>query len=384
MKIVNKKMKKLNHIYINVFIFIILSGCSDLPLSSDILTIDITPHIDNPITLKASDIVSEMRYIALETTDSSLLDDIEYCKIIQQDEYIFIQYAHQYNHWLYMFDNNGKYIRQIGKQGQGPNEYIHLYNFDIDNDTVYLYDGARRRILFYDYNNQYLKNISVQSNNITDIMRIWKMPEGFLCYQNPLLFYNKKEPVPDLILLDENGKEKKILHYRTLNINALLPFSYSAWVKKYKDKVFIYFPLQDTIFSVHEGNLKAEIIINRGEHAVYPENMDSKEERSIVNAKGLFINKFTLNDKWLFLYCTYRNDYNVLFMYNFDTKELKRVSEIINDVDNTFDIFPIELSDDKMFDGESASEIIERNKIPPSIKNLEEDDNPVIRISNFK
>jgi hypothetical protein len=283
-----------------------------------------------------------------------------------------------------MFDNNGKFIHKIGKQGQGPNEYIHLYNFDIDNNTIYLYDGARRRVLVYSFDNEYIKTINIHSNSIISITRIQKLPEGFLCYQDPTMFYNNyKKPVPDLILLDENGKEKKILHYRTLNIDSPLPFSYSASFKKHRDKIFVYLPLQDTIFSVSEENLKTEIIINRGKHAVYPENMDSGDERRIANKKGLFINKFTLNDKWLFLYCTYVDAYNV-FMYNFDTEELKCVSKIINDVDNTFDIFPVELFDNQMLYGKSALEIIEKDNIPESIKNLKEDDNPVIRISKLK
>jgi hypothetical protein len=376
-------MKKLSHIYIEIFIFaVILTGCSEAPSSSDILTIDIVPQIDNPVTLKASDIISKMRYIALETTDSSLLD-IASATIILQNEYFFIQYAHQSMQWLYMFDNNGKYIRQIGKQGQGPDEYLH-FNFDVVNDTIYLYDGARRRILVYSYDNKCLKNINIRSDSLPIITHVRKCPEGFLCYQDPQMLYKKYgEPVPDLILLDENGEVKKVLHYRTMNINGPFPFGNSVHFKKHGDKIFVYLPLQDTIFSVSGENLKAEIIIDRGEHAVYPENMADRDKRRIANEKGLEIKEFAINDKWLFLYCRYHGESN-LFMYNFDTKELKRVSDIINDMDNTFDIFSVELIGDQMLDGKSAFEIIEKNQIPESIKNLKEDDNPVIRISILK
>jgi hypothetical protein len=348
------------------------------------MTIDIDPQIDNPVTLQASDIIDNMRYIALETTDLSLLSQIGNT-IIQKNGYFFIRDRHK----LYMFDNNGKYIRQIGSMGQGPDEYVRLYNFDVDNNNIYLYDGTRKQILIYDYYNQLLKKLQIQlSGTTTGITDIQKLPTGFICYQNPMfLTTNYKEQVPDLILLDEIGKEKKILHYRTLNIDSPLPFMYSPYFEKYKDKIFFYPPLQDTIFSVDASKEKIvpEFIINRGKHAVYPTDLDETNERRLAYERGLFINKFTLNDKWLILHCEYHENYNVVFMYNFLTKELKRVSNIINNIDRMFDIMvPRNLTDNQMLDEKLAFEIIEENKIPESLKNLKEDDNPVLRISNFK
>jgi hypothetical protein len=286
-----------------------------------------------------------------------------------------------------MFDSNGKYVHQTGRCGQGPGDYVNINNFDADNDNIYIYDGSLRRILVYNYDNKYLKTIKIQSNSVTNVTHIQKLPDGFLCYQETAMLYKKyKEPVPDLILFDENGCEKKILHYRTLNINSSLPFMYgppSPCFKKHKGKLFVYFPLQDTIFSISNDNLNTEIIINRGKHAVYPENLDSKNKRQIVDEKGLFINRFTLNDRYLILFCRYR-DKHVTFMYDFETEKLKNVSKIINDFDNTYDITPIDLNDNLMSDGKQAFEIIEEDKVPESIKNLKEDDNPVIRISHLR
>ncbi|MDR2382585.1 MAG: 6-bladed beta-propeller [Prevotellaceae bacterium] len=376
-------MKKLYHIYIKLFTFIfILTGCSGLPVSSDITTVDIKPQLENSVTLYASDIISEMRYIALETTNSSLLSSTGNI-IIQQNGYFLMRDRNS----LYMFDSNGKYIHQISKQGQGAEEYVNINNFDADNDNIYIYDGPRRRILVYSYDNKYLKTIKQQSNNITNVTHIHKLPEGFLCYQEPAMLYKKyKEAVPDLILFDENGNEKKILHYRTLNIDGSFPFMYGVPIpcfKKHNGRIFIYLPLQDTIFSVNGENLNPEIVINRGEHAVYPESMDSKDKRRIVDEKGVIVNKFTLNDKYLILCCEYRKQ-NVTFVYDFETKELKNVSKIINDFDNTYDIFTFDLTNNQMLDRKHAFEIIEEDRIPESVKNLKEDDNPVIRISTLK
>jgi hypothetical protein len=376
-------MKKLNHIYIKLFIFLItITGCSELPGPSDIPTVNISPQIDNPVTLKASDIISEMHYIALETTDLSILSGNRH-KIVQQNGYFLMRDMNK----LYMFDNTGKYVRQIGNRGQGSEDYVNLNNFDADSSSIYLYDGPRRRILVYSYDNKLLKIIKVHSPNATDIMHIQKLPEGFLCYQDPMRLYKKyKETVPDMILFDENGNEKKILHYRTLNINGPLPYMYGPWFQKHKNKLFVYLPLQDTIFSVINENLNVELIINMGEHAIYPENMDNSEKRAIVNAKGFEIYKFTLNDKWVILHGVYKNN-AILFLYNLDTKKLKNVSTIINDIDNTYDINISAINylfDNQMSDEEFPFNIVEKDKIPESIKNIKEDDNQIIRISKLK
>jgi hypothetical protein len=42
---IQKRMKKLSHIFVKLFIFIVIvTGCSEAPSSSDILTIDIVPQ----------------------------------------------------------------------------------------------------------------------------------------------------------------------------------------------------------------------------------------------------------------------------------------------------------------------------------------------------
>jgi hypothetical protein len=375
-------MKKLSCICIKLFAFIVvLTGCSDLHKSSDILTVDIKSQIENPVTLKASDIISEMHYIALETTDSSLLSGGRH-KIVQQNGYFLMRDRNR----LYMFDDAGKYIRQIGNHGQGPDDYVSLFNFDADNDCIYLHDGARKRILVYSYDNKCLKTIKLQSSNAQNVTHIQKLPEGFLCYQDPMPLYKKyKEPVPDLILFDENGNEKKILHSRTLNINSPLPFKYSACFKKHKDKIFVYLPLQDTIFSVSNETLNVELIINSGKHAIYPEDMNSREKRRIVNAIGFEIYKFTLNSKWLIICGIYKSN-TTTFLYNIETEKLKNVSKTINDVDNTYDIdmSDVDLSGDWIMDEEEAFTIIDEEKIPKSIKHLKEDDNQIIRFSRLK
>ena len=66
----------------------------------------------------------------------------------------------QFANCLYVFDINGRFISQIGKQGKGNNEYNRIIDFDInpvDNEIV-IYDLNRRSLLFFNYQGEFLNH----------------------------------------------------------------------------------------------------------------------------------------------------------------------------------------------------------------------------------
>ena len=59
------------------------------------------------------------------------------------------------------FDNNGKYIKTIGKKGQGPGEMQMPYNIHITPKKEILVNDARaRRLLFFSLDGTFLRQIS--------------------------------------------------------------------------------------------------------------------------------------------------------------------------------------------------------------------------------
>lgn len=69
-------------------------------------------------TLKASFFADTVIYIPLETTKESFIQYID--QLWMNDSVILINNS---SIGLLMFQQNGKFIRQIGKQGRGPEEY---------------------------------------------------------------------------------------------------------------------------------------------------------------------------------------------------------------------------------------------------------------------
>jgi len=78
---------------------------------------DIFPPLDS--------FISEITVIPLETNDDCLLRELLQGVKVHQD----LIYINNMNRELYVFDMNGKFIREIGGIGQGPGEFLYLHDF---------------------------------------------------------------------------------------------------------------------------------------------------------------------------------------------------------------------------------------------------------------
>jgi len=82
-------------------------------------------------TLKASYFADTVIYIPLETTKESFIQYID--QLWMNDSLILIN---NMGGGLLMFRQNGKFLRQIGKNGCGPGEYGSILHFDVIRDTI--------------------------------------------------------------------------------------------------------------------------------------------------------------------------------------------------------------------------------------------------------
>jgi len=83
--------------------------------------------------IQLSDIVSDIKYIPLETTEKCLIGESP--KVIPAGDFFLVSSE---NSPLYLFDRNGRYVRTIGSIGKGPGEYSRNFVcfFDDTNQEV--------------------------------------------------------------------------------------------------------------------------------------------------------------------------------------------------------------------------------------------------------
>jgi len=115
---------------------------------------EVTDTVDFPL----SKIIKTCEVVPLETTDSSLFENIYHVGI--SDHYIAI---HSYGRYpIKLFDRKGKFIRNVGRIGRGPGEFSSLYGIQLDEpaNKIYLTPFARaKELIVYSLNNEILPGI---------------------------------------------------------------------------------------------------------------------------------------------------------------------------------------------------------------------------------
>jgi hypothetical protein len=103
---------------------------------------------------KISDFTQDIEYIPLETTDSSLVGEIEKMIVWNDSLYIWDRMTES----IFCFNSKGKFLFKIHKHGPGPEEYIRISDFDIEKETgnIYIYSDINMSILKYSSKGNFL------------------------------------------------------------------------------------------------------------------------------------------------------------------------------------------------------------------------------------
>lgn len=126
-------------------------------------------HDDNTIPLNlssiknnidyifASDLISDIEYIPLETTSECLIDG-QYGVHISEN-YILVSSG---GTQCIQFSAEGKYIRNIGKRGRGPGEYTDfISNVVIDENSDLIFIISSIEIIAYRISGEYVKKLDL-------------------------------------------------------------------------------------------------------------------------------------------------------------------------------------------------------------------------------
>ena len=161
-------MKK-TFIYLNI-VLSLLTSCSskqkpqqvqdeNKQLEKSFYTIDLSKDFsgsDNE-TLLLSDIVEDVEYVKLETTDDCLVNSSVSIFATDKDIYVLNKFS---DDKLLRFDRKtGKFISQIGSIGQGPKEMINPCFVFAKDSLVYVTSTSMDKIYVYTNENQFVRSV---------------------------------------------------------------------------------------------------------------------------------------------------------------------------------------------------------------------------------
>lgn len=103
--------------------------------------------LTDSIRLPLSFLTEKAEIIHLDNRDEALVSD---SRLLISDNYILIWNKKQ--NPFKLFDRKGKFLTTIGAYGQGPNEYLNVYDAQLDekNNRIYILPWQSAQILVYD------------------------------------------------------------------------------------------------------------------------------------------------------------------------------------------------------------------------------------------
>ncbi len=172
-----------------------------------ILDLDTSPkNYVNPNT-----VFDNVSFVTLETTSNSYLGMEFQCEFT--DERIIVtDYS---SGRILFFSLDGKHQNTIRKVGRGPGEYVSFGQVMVDSDrnNILVYDLRAQKVLHYDFEGNFIKEIEKFSNGHF-IREMTNLPDGgFLCYNWYLNDSEKDEEMPSSGLWRVDPDGKIVEHY---------------------------------------------------------------------------------------------------------------------------------------------------------------------------
>jgi hypothetical protein len=217
---------------------------------------DIVP--DDNSTIPLSEFVESIDIIPLESNDSCILGEIR--KIVIHNDHIFLIESHRPK-TVYRFDMQGNFSNSIGVYGQGPMETLELQDFSINEEEnrIYLLDNAKHAIFCYTFDGEFIEKININQGGT----RFEYFDSHFYIYaDNPV-----KLRLYCLTVLNVKGHlESSHFPSRLYPINI----GCNSFTKT-KDSLFLYKPMNDTIYTLQETELKYAYFFDFGKYRFRPE-----------------------------------------------------------------------------------------------------------------
>jgi hypothetical protein len=302
-----------------------------------VVDIDVVEEKEDVFLL--SDIIKKVRPILLEETDYALIGDIDEMQVFDGNIFVLdILIAKK----LFVYDMNGKYIRQIGTVGQGPDEYMGIASFCIDSarKEIYLLDYWKNRLLKYRIEDgKLLDKIDLPQNiSYSDIAYVENNIYASITHDEP----DKNNNL--LFKIDlETGKFEEYLNAKIfstgLNQNirgGIIKSNYPKYSGEYtntvflcnKDGVYPYMTVKSKDW-VRNGDIPAT---EDDDNIIY-ESIRKKERA--YNIRHYFENDTCIH----FEYRHRKNTYHIV--YNKQTQVTYRYQSTLNDIVSRTDYNPV-------------------------------------------
>ena len=207
----------------------------------------------------ASDVISDIEYVALETSDECLLDYVVRFSI--SENYILTYSGKN----CFLFSRTGKFIRKIGQKGQGPEDHLGgLYNVKIRETTGDVYLMGTGQIYLYKITGEFVKKLNLfelsREKGLSGLRNTSHWKDDLFCSNIDLFMGN--EPYRFVVYTLDGEIVKLFDNFLLFDVfDSYTAYVQSAKIYNFNDKLFVKEILCDTLFQITDKfELEPEVV----------------------------------------------------------------------------------------------------------------------------
>lgn len=220
-----------------------------------------------------SEIANNSSLIKLETSESCLIKRVKTLSITK--DYIFIS---DNGDRILEFDRKGIFLRQIGREGRGPGEYLGVIHFTVDSIKNYVIVLSYKKISIYDFHGNFIRSVNL------NYLSIFIQPVG----NEYWIFSAKYEPLKNdgylnyvqmftlsqqFSVIDSSFVFNKVNSGMSDNLYGFVTDMFP--ISDLGNHVYMYYPytmaVRDTLYEVRDSKLIPSIKFNfQSVRSVYP------------------------------------------------------------------------------------------------------------------
>lgn len=371
-------------------LFFTMFSCSSGDSIGNVIDIDIDIDNAKAETLLMSDYFESIDYIPLETSEKSLIGRLQHVHVT--DEFILTVSSGT----CHIFDRKtGVFLRQIGREGNGPNEYMSLLHGDGVNSKKNTILAAKATgLIEYSLADGSVVEPTIKASipipfsgkymNIENDIWVKGSLNATGDLTNQLVYFDRKK-VTDSIANTSFFARKS--NSSSMNLGEILFY-------RYNDNVYYKFLYTDTIFDISNKKLEPKWILKT--QRPMSEIADLRADIPAMNKETSnyhYIYYIHETDNYLLFNSGYQKE-NVLFLFSKNNKQLIKVENdgFVNDIDGGLTFWPTYTTSNQdavtVYQAHKFLEEIDTTKASDQLKSLvsgiKEDDNPVIMIAKPK
>ncbi|HBX51602.1 MAG TPA: hypothetical protein DEH02_11100, partial [Bacteroidales bacterium] len=138
---------------------LLINACTSSDVSNKkYSTINIADNIGRGYLLNISEIAESVEYIALETTDSSLVGDLS--QVYYTNGFFVLNTFKNSKGILKVFDRKGQFHNTLSRLGRGPEEYTSINSIDTYKNNIVIL--TFHNIIEYSFEGKFIKSVPVK------------------------------------------------------------------------------------------------------------------------------------------------------------------------------------------------------------------------------